>query len=221
MKIQPLYLSLSVLLARQHNLIMNDACAANATSIKHDAYWAVTNEIARLIKDHLPSGSGFDNGTTLLTDGSDLRLKPRLKFSTSFHHMDENGYYTVWTHHVVTVDADFDGLRIKVDGANTNDIKDFIADTFHQALTQEVKAWPDAMKPGQFPEPKAQPSLVLDACPACQGTNYEGGAVTIDSGKAYQGCLCHDCQAEWTDIYALTAQEITADPAGGLGEEDE
>ena len=45
-----------------------------------------------------PSGSGFDNGTQL-----DEKSTPeRLVFTFGYHHMEE-GTYTHWTHHRVTV----------------------------------------------------------------------------------------------------------------------
>jgi hypothetical protein len=82
----------------------------------------------------LPSGSGFDSGTSIVSC-SDAKLV----LKTSFHHMNENGYYDGWTDHYVTVTPSFSfGLDIRVSGRNRNDIKDFILDEFYYALLQEV-----------------------------------------------------------------------------------
>jgi hypothetical protein len=88
-----------------------------------------------LVLNALPSGGGFDNGTRL-----DQRSNPeRLVFNTAFHHMDESGSYAGWTHHTVTVRASLVfGIMLTISGRNRNDIKDYIADVFHTALTAEV-----------------------------------------------------------------------------------
>lgn len=82
-------------------------------------------------KEYLPSGSGFNAGTQL---GDATRRK--VTFLTSFHHMNEAGYYDGWTEHIVTVTAEFDGLAIRVSGHNRNEIKDYISEAFHYTLTQ-------------------------------------------------------------------------------------
>lgn len=81
----------------------------------------------------LPSGAGFDQGTRLL-DVSDTRLI----LQTAFHHMNENGHYVGWTDHKVTVIPTFQGLDIRVGGRNKNDVKDYIAEVFHDTLSQEA-----------------------------------------------------------------------------------
>jgi hypothetical protein len=96
----------------------------------------------KLVKDHMPSGSGFDHGTTLdLGESSDKRLV----FYTGFHHMNENGFYDGWTEHTVYVKPslsfDFD---LRVTGRNRNDIKEYIADTFHHILANTVEEFPAA-----------------------------------------------------------------------------
>lgn len=89
-----------------------------------------------LCKEHLPSGSGFDNGTKLNWERSSPEC---LFFGTSFHHMDESGGYDGWTHHHVRVRASLAfGIAIMVDGKNRNDIKDVIHEAFEVALKQEI-----------------------------------------------------------------------------------
>ena len=92
-------------------------------------------ETAELINQYMPSGSGFDNGTTLNLDKS---TPGKLVFDTSFHHMSEHGYYTRWTDHAVIVRPIFGGIDIRIVGQNYNDIKDYIAECFEHTLNECV-----------------------------------------------------------------------------------
>jgi hypothetical protein len=76
----------------------------------------------------LPSGSGFDGGTLIepTRDGFEL--------VTSFHHMDDSGFYDGWTDHRIRVRASFDGFALSISGRARNGIKEYIADTFAAAL---------------------------------------------------------------------------------------
>lgn len=87
------------------------------------------------LMDAMPSGSGFDNGTRLDMDASH---DDKLVFTTSYHHMNENGYYDGWTDHTVTVTPAFNGFHIRVSGRNRNDIKDYIGEVFHAVLSEEI-----------------------------------------------------------------------------------
>ena len=84
-----------------------------------------------------PSGSGFDNGTKIDFNQSNSKC---LLFFTSFHHMNENGYYTEWTEHYISIKPDlvFD-IDIKISGRDENQIKDYIHDTFSYWLNSEIK----------------------------------------------------------------------------------
>ena len=85
----------------------------------------------------LPSGSGFDDGTQIDLDRS---TPEKIVLSTSFHHMNDGGYYDGWTEHVVTVRPSFVyGLDIHVSGRNRNGIKEYITETFHFALMQQAE----------------------------------------------------------------------------------
>lgn len=100
--------------------------------------WAERHEgrALKLVRDMMPSGSGFDNGTTLDLDKS---TGEKLVFSTAFHHMDSHGGYIGWTDHIVTVTPSLlFGYTLKVSGRNRRDIKDYIADSFSHNLDQEV-----------------------------------------------------------------------------------
>lgn len=89
--------------------------------------------ILDLVKEHLPSGSGFDSGTNIELDECN---DSQLVFSTSFHHMDEHGGYDGWTEHKVVVKPSFAGIDIKVTGRDRNQIKEYIGDIFYGDLTQ-------------------------------------------------------------------------------------
>jgi hypothetical protein len=104
----------------------------------NNATWEQIHQetLEQIIKNYLPSGSGFDSGTSLDFDKSN---ESRLVFLTGFHHMDEYGSYK-WTDHTVTVRADLSGgLNITVSGRNKNDIKNYIAEIFADALDQVIE----------------------------------------------------------------------------------
>lgn len=86
--------------------------------------------------DLLPSGSGIDSGTTLDKDESNER---KLIFDCSFHHMNDGGYYDGWTDHRIIVTPSFDGIDLRITGRDRNEIKDYLHETYHYALTQEVE----------------------------------------------------------------------------------
>lgn len=101
----------------------------------------------KLVSQHMPSGSGFDTGTKLDWDKS---TADKLVFTTAFHHMNDTGMYDGWTEHTVTVRASLSfGFALTISGRNRNDIKDYIADCFYQALRAE--------------EPRPEPAEVASA----------------------------------------------------------
>jgi len=109
-----------------------DNCLAN-----HNTHWfgEHTESLVRLGKERLPSGSGFDNGTTVDLEQS---RPQRLVLQTAFHHMDENGSYDGWEDYTVVVTPDLaSGFDLHVYGVNRNDIKEYIGDVFHNALSEE------------------------------------------------------------------------------------
>lgn len=67
--------------------------------------------IDAIVKEHLPSGSGFDSGVHFDEDAShvpDEDCEPgtsedAIVLRTSFHHMDENGTYCGWSESVIRV----------------------------------------------------------------------------------------------------------------------
>lgn len=93
--------------------------------------------IVYLVKEHMPSGSGIDRGTTLDLDAS---TGERLVFDFSFHHMDDGGMYDGWTDHkcVVTPFLVF-GFNLRITGRDRNQVKEYLHDTYHHALVQLVE----------------------------------------------------------------------------------
>ena len=89
-----------------------------------------------IVSNILPSGSGWDLGTTLDWDASSPN---KLVFYGSYHHMDDGGSYDGWTEHTVTVRPSLAfGFDLKVSGPNRNEIKGYITEMFDETLRQEV-----------------------------------------------------------------------------------
>ena len=90
-----------------------------------------------LCRDRLPNGSGWDSGTTIDWHASTAE---KLVFYGEYHHMDDGGFYDGWTEHTVTVRPSLAfGIELKISGRNRNAIKDYLADLFHTALTQDAE----------------------------------------------------------------------------------
>lgn len=93
--------------------------------------------IESVCKEYLPRGSGFDSGSRFDFDKS---RPDRLVIHADFHHMDENGFYCGWTEHeiIVTPSLAF-RFDVKVTGRNVRGIKEYISDTFHYSLNDDLK----------------------------------------------------------------------------------
>ena len=131
----------------QHLSTLNDMLS-NATG--RDDELARLEEIADRVeqdlsnlRDLLPSGSGIDNGTRI-----DIRkcwVKSdevvKLTLNTSYHHMNDTGYYDGWTDHVVTIRPTLtsSGFSLAITGRNRNDIKDYLGEVFEGALNEPVR----------------------------------------------------------------------------------
>jgi len=123
---QPLYQELAQLVAARQRCLAD----ANPWAEKHEA------RIISLVSEYMPSGSGFDSGTTL-----DLAASTgnKLAFDTYYHHMNDVGFYDGWTEHTVIVKPDLQfGFALRITGRDRNDIKDYIAEAFEYALRTEV-----------------------------------------------------------------------------------
>jgi hypothetical protein len=94
--------------------------------------------LALLVKEYLPSGSGINAGTSLLFS---KQKTGELRLGVSFQHMNSDGYYEGWTSHEIIVTPNLGhGFDLKITGPNKNDIKEYLADVFHTALSQPIDA---------------------------------------------------------------------------------
>lgn len=86
-------------------LLGREGCLEHPDPFQTRDEWLERHEdkIQKLVKEYLPSGSGFDAGTQINLEES---TSDKLVFYTSFHHMDENGMYDGWIDLRVTVIAD-------------------------------------------------------------------------------------------------------------------
>ena len=105
-------------------------------SVERHANPDIQDQLIDLINENLPSGSGFDSGTTFDLESS---TDKKLIFHTAFHHMSEHGYYTKWTEHKVTITPGFYGPEIKISGRDHNQIKDYISDVFLHLLNSTTR----------------------------------------------------------------------------------
>lgn len=87
----------------------------------------------------LPSGSGLDTPRIDFDASNDNKIV----FNTSYHHMNENGFYTHWTDHKITVVPslmhDFD---LKIGGRDHNEVKEYLHEVFATALSEQVELYP-------------------------------------------------------------------------------
>ena len=91
-------------------------------------------ERLKQLLDELPSGSGWDCGTKLGESTGE-----RIVLFGSFHHMDENGFYDGCTEHGIHVTPSLRwGFELRISGRDRNDIKDYLHDLFHEALSMKV-----------------------------------------------------------------------------------
>lgn len=124
---RPLYREIASLLTAIEN------CRVTGNSEWLDKH---EDRLSKLCKEHLPSGSGIDCGTTLEIE----KCKPdKLVFSFSFHHMNDTGYYVGWTEHVLTVRPCFDGIDLYISGKDRNAIKEYLHDVYSCALNELVE----------------------------------------------------------------------------------
>lgn len=93
-----------------------------------------------LVENFMPSGSGFDHGTAFVMYKDD-----KLMFTTSFHHMDSDGYYDGWTDHDVYVRPSLAyGILMSITGPDKDNVKDVIHETFSNCLNIEIESGTEA-----------------------------------------------------------------------------
>lgn len=130
---KPLFVELAQLIGAYQRCFKD----ADKDPIKAEWVGKHRDRIKALAKDRMPSGSGFDSGTTFDFDRSN---EERLVFHTSFHHMNGAGMYVYWTEHTITVKPSLAfGFDLTVSGRNRNDVKDLIVQSFDSALRELVE----------------------------------------------------------------------------------
>lgn len=127
MQKQPIYRAISSALAARIN------CEKNGNTEWHAKH---AEKIKSLVKEHAPSGSGFDAGTKFDFDAS---TPEKLVFTTAYHHMHESGMYDGWTEHRVTVRPSLMyGYNLTISGRDRNGFKEYAHEVFSHFLSIEV-----------------------------------------------------------------------------------
>lgn len=96
-----------------------------------------SNLIEQIEQNHLPSGSGFDCGTKVDIEKSNVG---KIVLVTSYHHMNQNGMYDGWTEHTITVKPSFTGFDMKISGRDRDGLKEYMHEVFYSALSAECEA---------------------------------------------------------------------------------
>ncbi len=125
---------------------------------KHD-------DTLNLLTGSLPSGSGIDHGTTIDLDRSTGEC---VVLTMDYHHMNDSGYYDGWTFHTIKVTPTFEGFDLVIGGRDRNQIKEYLADTLHHALSQTITyGFDDAGNP-------TNPNLITDDMKAASEAYRKG-----------------------------------------------
>jgi len=124
---RPLYQHLASLIEARLNCIALD----NDFASNHE------DAISTLASNYLPRGSGFDSGTTVDLESSKSN---RLVIQTSYHHMNDGGYYDGWTEHsvIVTPSLAF-GFDLRITGRDRREFKEYALELFQSALGEEIE----------------------------------------------------------------------------------
>ena|SRR3990172_968558 len=89
------------------------------------------------LEKQLPSGSGIDAGTKIDLEKS---TPEKVVLHTSYHHMNDGGFYDGWTDHTVTVTASLAyKVQLKISGRNRREIKDYLYEVFQSTLLQKYR----------------------------------------------------------------------------------
>ncbi len=121
--------------------VLSHLVQARANCLEHPTThgeWAQKHEarIKALVHEHMPSGSGVDNGTKLDPDST----PERLVFTFSYHHMNDIGMYDGWTEHTCIVTPSLaSGIHLRITGRDRNDTKEYLYEIFRTALETEVE----------------------------------------------------------------------------------
>jgi hypothetical protein len=98
-----------------------------------------TEKIKHIIKNYLPSGSGIDSGIEIDLDNSNDQ---KLIFYSSYHNMNDAGFYDGWSNFKLIVKPSLCfGFILKIVGnfGKYQSTKDYLYDIFNNDLDQELK----------------------------------------------------------------------------------
>ena len=92
--------------------------------------------ITSLVEAKLPRGSGFDVAPSLVWKRC---KKERMLLEGHYHTMNDNGFYTGWISFYVSLSPSFLGPNIVVRGKMSPSLRDYIEDTYREALEREMR----------------------------------------------------------------------------------
>jgi hypothetical protein len=70
----------------------------------------------------------------------DASIPEKLVFIVEYHHMAESGMYDGWTSHRIIVTPSLArGFSLKITGKDRNQIKEYLADVYHNWLDTEIQ----------------------------------------------------------------------------------
>ena len=108
-------------------------CLESGNTEWYDIHGAVIDHI---VNKYLPSGSGIDSGCTIDNERHEI-----LYIESSYHTMDENGFYGHWIDFMVKVKPSLQfGINLTISGpfAKHPGLKDYLYELFYHALNQTV-----------------------------------------------------------------------------------
>lgn len=112
-------------------------CLKSGNSQWYDKH---TEHLNQIIRYWLPHGAGIDSGCRIDLDSRHNRNPGRqFRIDSSFHMMNENGFYCGWKEFSVIVRPSFCGIDLDIVGRVPEDLKEYLADTFHWQLSQLVR----------------------------------------------------------------------------------
>lgn len=107
----------------------------NLQQISHESLCDAENELDEFVRTYLPSGNGFDRGTSIKSYSNN-----EIILEAPYHLMNDNGVYVGWIDFIIEVKARFIDIKLTV----TPDVKDeyyvtdYVADTMYDAMMTEI-----------------------------------------------------------------------------------